>query len=49
MGFRWIDDTHVEIIGNLGGYQGTYEATSAWVQDNQVHLILFNGVEHIIG
>lgn len=49
MGFRWIDDSHVEIIGNLGGYQGTYEAQSAWVEDNQVHVICLNGTELVLG
>lgn len=49
MGFRWIDDRHVEVFGDLGGYKGTYEATGAWVENNQVHLILMNATEYVIG
>lgn len=49
MGFQWIDDKHVKVIGDLGGYYGTYEAVSAWVQDNEVHLILTNNCHKVIG
>lgn len=48
MGFRWIDDRHVEVFGDLGGYYGTYEATSAWVQDNEVHLILTTTQHYVV-
>ena len=48
MGFRWIDDRHVQVFGNLGGYYGTYQATSAWVQDNEVYIQLPSGQIKVI-
>jgi len=48
MRFRWIDDRHVKVFGNMGGYYGTYEASSAWVQDNEVHVQLLSGQIKVI-